>query len=339
MKRYIVMMAVAMAAICTSCSKDDEVTQVAPPTTSTNSEVTIKFSTDEITTTRAFFDESAESEAWEKSISKATLLIERYDDTAQTLIERIYRVLTSDQIAAGSITVGLTGANTGDLIVVAVGANFDIPEGTAALAVERTIINTMDMTEYNGPFEQVSTGSIRPDGFVLFGYNVLEVVSGNAIVADLQLKRQVVKIAIQATISDNFNNPSVFLGDLRVDDITVRSTDYYDYNFDYCFSFNQASYKSGSYYQNLFYIDHCYRNDFTVSATYDADGNFNTTTDQTSVTYVFSIMNDYGGMIELLDNQYYRVNLTINSMETTDVSVSISVADWVSVEDQTVEIG
>lgn len=333
------MMAVAMAAICTSCSKDDEVTQVAPPTTSTNSEVTIKFSTDVITTTRAFFDESAESETWEKSISKATLLIERYDDTAQTLIERIYRVLTSEQITAGSLTVGLSGANTGDLIVVAVGANFDIPEGTAALAVESSIINKMDIAEYNGVFEQVSTGSIRPDGFVLFGYDILEVVSGNAIAANLQLKRQVAKVAIQATISNNFNNSSVFAGDLRVNDITVRCASAFDFNFDDCVTFNQTSYKSGNYFQNLFYVDHTYRNDFTVSATYDADGNFNTTTDQTQVTYVFSLTHENGAYYELLDNQYYRVNLTINSMETTDVSVSISVADWVSVQDQTVEIG
>ncbi len=339
MKRYIVMMAVAMAAICTSCSKDDEVIQVAPPTTSTNSEVKIKFSTEDVTT-RAFFDGSVQSEAWEKSISKATLLIERYDNLAAAAAEKVYRVLTADEIAAGSVTVGLTSANAGDVILVAVGANFDIPEGTVIMAVESEIINKMDMAEYNGSFEQVSTGSMRSDGFVLFAYDMQEVSDSDSnIVANLQLERQIVKIAIQASISDKFNNPSFFAGDLRVDAIRVRSTNSFDLNFDYAFSHTQASYKSGDYYQNLFFIDHSYRNDFTVSATYDADGDFTTTNDQRAVIYVFSIAYDTGSCKELLDNEYYRITLNINSVESTAVDVSISVADWAAIKDQTVDIG
>ncbi len=339
MKRYVVMMAVAMAAICTSCSKDDDVTQVEPPTTPANSEVTIKFSTDDITT-RAFFDNRTESEAWEKSISKATLILERYEDPTQYPIERIHRVLTADQIAAGSTTVGLVGTNADDLIVVAVGANLDIPEGTAAMAIESSIINTMDIADYNGSFEQVSTGSMRSEGFVLYGVEILNVTESNkAISTALQLERQVVKIAIQASISDNFNNPSYFAGDLRVDEITVRSTKYLtDYDFEEGFTSTQASYKNSDYFQNLFYIGESRRNDFTVLATYDADGDFSTTTDQKAVTYVFSITDNVGNCKEMLDNQYYRITVNINSMETTDMDVSFSVADWVSVTDQTVDL-
>ncbi len=331
------MMAVAMAAICTSCSKDEVVEQTAPPTTSTNTEVTIKLSND--VKTRAFFDDNASAEPWEKSISKATLVVERYGDPSEPPVEKIHRVLTADQIAKGNATVGLVNVNVGDFIVVGVGANCDIPQGTGATSIWSDVISNIDVAEYNGSFEQVSTRSMRPEGFTLVGAAIIEVEENKPLVADVPLERSVAKIAMKASVSDNFNNPNVFAGDLRVNSIQARVTNLYDHSFEHCFSYTQASYKSGDYFQNLFYIGHSYRNEFIVSATYDADGNFNTTADQKAVTYNFSINYDGGGNKELIGNHYYRITLNINSMETTDIDVSISVADWESIEDQIVDIG
>ncbi len=338
MKRYIALVAVAMTAICTSCSKDNEIEKVTTPTQETQ-EVTIKFSDD--LTTRTFFDANAQAESWERSVSKAAMIFHVCSDMSGTISESVRRVLTSDEITSGEITLPLTTLAVGGLIFAEIGANVDVPniDEMEAGDIYSDVVKYIDITDYNGAFNEVAYGAMRDDGFAMTGAGIVIVESTDAIEVPIALERTVAKVAIQTTISDQFNNPSYFSGDLRVDNIMVQSADFYNTGFVDCFTYTQASNKSGSYYQNLFYVPHTYNNQFVVSATYDADGNFSTTSDQTPVTYKFSVESTPGVMQELKSNCYYRVSVKINSMETTDVGVSISVAPWATVSDHTVEIG
>ncbi|MFR9670549.1 MAG: hypothetical protein SNH16_04585 [Rikenellaceae bacterium] len=90
---------------------------------------------------------------------------------------------------------------------------------------------------------------------------------------------------------------------------------------------------------SLFYLQQSSRNKFIISATYDADGNYSTTADQFSTSFTFEITNDNGSIKELLPNAYYRVSVTINSIELNDIDFSITVAEWDTVVNQSVEIG
>ncbi|MFR9619571.1 MAG: hypothetical protein SNI12_08720 [Rikenellaceae bacterium] len=338
MKRYIVMMAVAMAAICTSCSKDDEVAQVTPPTTETKGqEIKINFTTD--AATRAFFGETATAESWEKSISKATLVIDRYTDASQPAVESVKQELTADQITSGSVSASISTLNVGDFISAAVVTNIDVPSGIAATNVYSSVVSNMDYTEYNGTFQEVSSSSKREDGFIHHGNGFAIVENIGEVQMAITLTRHVAKVAIQTTLSDKFNNSSYYAGDLRIDNIEACCTNLYDPFFENCFSFTQASNKSGVYYQNLFYLQQSSRNKFIISATYDADGNYSTTADQFSTSYTFEIANDNGSIKELLPNAYYRVSVTINSIELNDIDFSITVAEWDTVVNQSVEIG
>lgn len=335
------MLAVAMTAICASCSKDDLIEEVAtqPQESQETQEVTIKFSDD--LTTRAFFDANAQAETWERSVSKAAMIFHVCSDMSGTITESVRRVLTSAEITSGEITLPLTTVAVGGLIFAEIGANVDVPniDEMEAGEIYSNVIKYIDVTDYNGAFNQVAYGAMRTDGFAMTGTGIAIIESTDAIEVPIALERNVAKVAIQTTISDQFNNPNYFSGDLRVDNIMVQSADLYNTSFVDCFTYTQASNKSGSYYQNLFYVPHTYNNQFVVSATYDADGNFLTTSDQTPVTYKFSVESVPGVMQELKSNCYYRVSVKINSMETTDVGVSISVAPWATVSDHTVEIG
>lgn len=332
------MMAVAVAAICSSCSKDNDVMQsVTPPTTEAEGqEITINFTTD--AATRAFFDSNADAESWEKQINKATIYLVRYHVYVAGIAEVISKELTATDIANGSVTMLLEAANLNNFISVSIVANLDAPDDASVFNIYSSVIATLDKTYYNGTFEEVSTSAKHSDGFPMYGTGSTLVSGINNIGVSIEMKRDVSKIAIETSLSDNFNNSNMYAGDLRIDEITVRTADKVNSDFEDCDTHTQASNKSGDKYQNLFYMQASYSNHFLVNATYDADGDFSTTSDQKQVTYEFSIDNEDGTNKSLLANCYYRISVIVNTLDIGIVDISVSTSDWLSLDDQSIEI-
>lgn len=338
MKKYIYMMAVAIAAICSSCSKDNDVTQsFTPPTTeSEGQEVTINFTTD--AATRAFFDEDAVAESWEKQINKMTIFLVRYYVPVQGVMEVVSKELTASEIANGSVTMLLESVNLNNFIGISIVANLDVPDDASPLNIYSTVISPLDESYYNGTFAEVSASAKHNYGFPMYGIGSTVVTDVNNVGVSIELKRDVSKIAIETSLSDNFNNSNMYAGDLRIDDITVRTSDKVNSDFEDCDTHTQASNKSGDKYQNLFYMQASYSNHFLVNATYDADGDFTTTNDQKQVTYEFSIDDEDGTNKSLVANCYYRIRVTVNTLDVGRVDLSVSTSDWLSIENQAIEI-
>ncbi len=335
------MMAVAASALCASCSKDAEVAEPQTPPITTSKAVKINLSNS--TATRAFFDPSAAAESWEKKINSAMIVVERYSDPSGDADEIIHKTLTASDIANGSTTIELKGANVDDVIGVGIVVNIDLPDDVHAMSVYSDVLKNYDESAYNGTFQEVYNRAKRTEGFPMYGIGLAPVEDRDNIVIPVLIERSVAKIAVETTLSDNFK--SSYAGDLRVDSFKIRTADFYDNNYENGQTHTQVPNKSGDKFQNLFYMAHSYHNECTLQATYDRDGDFTTTDDQTPVSYQFSICSDYGGEKEMRANHYYRVNLKINTLDEdavgseSSLDVSVSVADWVSVEDQNVDIG
>lgn len=342
MKNIFIIMAAALAAILPSCSKDDDVATSAVTPESTSKEVTIKLTSDIIT--KAFFDPSASAETWEKQVNSATIILDHYSDMSSSPDQSIHEVFLASDFSDNSVTISLQDVNVGDVLAASVVANVETPEGIYATRIYEDFIKYLGVEYYNGTFAEVYNGAKRSEGFPLYAIGYIAIEDLDAAVMPLTLSRSVSKIAIETTISDNFNNPDQFPGDLRVDAITAytsydRYVDLDEYDTHY-----QASNKSGDKFQNLFYMAHSNKHEFHLSATYDADGDFTTTDDQTPVSYIFALLNDYGESIELLVNRYYRVSVNINSADVDtssecDIDISLSVSDWEQTADQNVDIG
>ncbi|MFR9622510.1 MAG: DUF4906 domain-containing protein, partial [Rikenellaceae bacterium] len=95
--------------------------------------------------------------------------------------------------------------------------------------------------------------------------------------------------------------------------------------------------------ENIFYI---YENDdlasgervlMEINATFDADGDSDTTADQSEIIYSVELSGDGAGAFTR--NGFYTLSATINGLVGQDCVVSISVADWETPVSQSVSLG
>lgn len=327
-----------MASLAASCTKDLENPE-APATTATNNDPYVIISLqDSEMSTRTFFDDNLAGESWEQAINNVSILVCYEDENGDMLY--VMSDLSSDEVAdMKSAKIALSGAKEGDIILVMAAANMEFPADlddpdNINSSFNRTLC---DIEEYNGAFEVVSTSSNKSDNFEM-KCTTLALLEGDVTNVPLTLTRQVAKVAIQTSISDNFNNPDYYPGALRIDNIEVDSyASYYDDTPYYIGS--QGSYLSSNTYNNLFYLYHSYTNNFTINATYDIDGDFTTTDDQSTITYPFQLVSSNNYPIEVIANCYYRASITINGLNRQEIEVTFSVADWEDTEDQNVDIG
>ncbi len=335
MKHIFILALTLMVSIATSCTKDLE----APtPTQSNDPYVIISLEDSQMGETRSFFDDNLSGESWERAINNVSILVCYEDDNGDMLY--VLSELSSDEVTnMKSAKIALSGANEGDIILVLAAANMEFPADLDDPDNINSNFNKTlcDIDEYNGAFEVVSTSSKKPDNFEM-KCTTLALLEGDVTSVPLTLTRQVAKVAIQTSISDNFNNPDYYPGALRIDNIEVESyASYYDDTPYYIGS--QESYLSSNTYNNLYYLYHSYTNNFTINATYDIDGDFTTTEDQSTITYPFNLVSSNNYPIEVIANYYYRANITINGLNRQEIEVTFSVADWEDTDDQNVDIG
>ena len=314
-----------------SCAKEQQEPVPTPPN---GGFVTVSFVAEPNSTqTRAFFDASATTESWEKSLSSLTVFCFNTDGS---LIVR--RNFTPAEVSAKKATFALPKSAAGKSVEFYAIANTtvgDIADKAALLALKET-----SAAVYNGTF----------GGFLMSGTATKTVAAaGQATDVAITLKRDVAKIAIQSSLSADF--ASKYPGKIKVNSAKISraasQTPYFGGTIAsgaMTFTHTQTPKEDAGKYNSLFYL---FENGtlaagsrvlLTLEAISDKDGDFSTTGDQTPVTYEVELKgtSDNG---TILRNGYYRVAVSLAGLTGQDVSATITVADWETPVTQTIDLG
>lgn len=323
-----------------SCAKEQQEPVPTPPN---GGSVTVSFVAEPNSAqTRAFFDASATTESWEKSLSSLTVFC---FDTDGSLIVR--RNFTPAEVSAKKATFALPKSAAGKSVEFYAVANTpvgDIADKAALLALKET-----SAAVYNGTFAEVSAAAKRSGGFLMSGSATKTVTAGASTDVAITLKRDVAKIAVQSSLSDDF--ASKYPGKIKVNSAKISraasQTPYFGGTIAsgaMTYTHTQTPQEDAGKYNSLFYL---FENGtlaagsrvlLTLEAIYDKDGNFSTTGDQTPVTYEVELKgtSDNG---TILRNGYYRVAVSLAGLTGQDVSATITVADWETPVTQTIDLG
>lgn len=339
MKKILFALTAALA--LASCAKEQ---QEPVPTLPDGGSVTVSFVAEENTDqTRAFFDASATTETWEKSLSSLTVFCFNTDGS---LIVR--RNFTPAEVTAKKATFALPKSAAGksvEFYAIANTAVNDIADKAALLALKET-----SAALYNGTFAEVSAAAKRAGGFLMSGATTKTIAAaGQATDVAITLGRDVAKIAIQSSLSADF--ASKYPGKVKVNSAIISraasQTPYFGGTAApgaMTFTHTQTPQEVSDKYNNLVYL---FENGtlaagsrvlLTLEATYDKDGDFSTAGDQTPITYEVELKgtSDNG---TILRNGYYRVAVSLAGLTGQDVSATITVADWETPVTQTINLG
>lgn len=340
MKNLLYAAAALTAVLFASCDKTDD-TITPTPVDTDDARVTITLSDD--ASTRAFFDETATAETWEKSLSSLSVFA---FDSADNLIVR--RDFTSAELTAKSATFALPKSAAGTTCSFYAVANFDASSAKTRAAL--TALVESAAAAYNGTFAEVSSKAMRPGGFVMSGMKMQTVGAVNSTTSvGITLKRTVAKVALRTTVDASFAQK--YGGSLTINSVKLSkaasqslivagstpSTGAMIY------THTQTPTASSGKFDSLFYI---YENGaltagnrvlLEIGATYDMDGNAATTDDRSEVTYSIELAGKASG--EILRNGYYRIAANITGLVGQECAVSITVADWETPITQSVTLG
>ena len=204
-----------------------------------------------------------------------------------------------------------------------------------------------DAAAYNGTFANVTSKAMRSGGFVMTGQARQKIVEGTTKVA-VTLRRTVAKVEVSMAASEAFKS-KYGNATITINRISLSRGASATYLMDRSatgyaaagstFSSEQAS----SAGHNLFYIfekaaaGEGSRVLLTVETTYDIDGSASTTADQVPVTYEVELTAAGGGKI--LRNGAYHVKGSIDGLTGQDLTLTVSVAPWETLQTQEVNLG
>lgn len=328
----------AALALLVSCSKDyNEIME-----SSVGGVVNVSFAHDE-SPTRTFFGTTATAEAWEKELKAVTMYV--FNRSGNLILQRAF---SAEELSGKQAVFALPDVVVGDSYDFYAVANLQ-PGGITNKASLLAALEN-DASAYNGTFADVSNAAKRSGGFVMSGFTTKAIAAaGSSTDVTIVLKRTVAKIAIEITPSAAFG--SVYPGALRINNAIITkaasqtpvikpetiSTG------TMLFRATQVSDAAAGKFRNLFYI---YENGslaagsrvkLSLTATYDKDGNFSTTGDQTLMSYDVELAGTSAGAIQR--NGYYRIAITVNGLEGSDATLSITPAEWETPATQTIQVG
>ena len=355
MKQFIIRLAAraAMTAAIVACDKEN--LDPAPDNGRNESIVELTLKNESAADrTRAFG--AGTTEAWEKSISSAVLIV--YNASGTQILRR---VLTSSEVTASTSTPiklvlpGVDADTSCDFYVVINRTVADnITTETALLAELES-----DIASYNGTYANVTTKAMRSGGFVMTGTATAKIVSGTTAVA-VTVKRVVAKVEVQCTMTDSFR-AKYGNGCVEVKKLTLSRGAEKSYLIDQttskyatvsssftsaqdAFCDKTGASKTNAYkYNNLFYLNEKAaaaagsRVKVLIDAIYDADGNLSTTADQMPVTYETELTGAADGKIAR--NGSYKVNAKLDGLTGQDVTLAVTVANWDALATQDVNLG
>jgi len=331
MKKVFFFASVAMSAIFASCSSNTETIE----TPQSGNLVTVSFAADQ--TTRAFYGDLAVAEPWEAELHTVGVYV--FDPSGNLILRRVF---SPGEAAAKKVVFALPNSAKNTTCTFAVVANADAGS-VASYAALRSTLDKASLDEYNGDAAMVMAGSKRPDGFVMTGESAATV--GTATAVAVNLKRNVAKIAVRTSISDElaekFNGAAVNITSARIENVNAAS---YLMGSEACpgaadYSYTQTS-KLSATSDNLFYVYGTPAGSgqkLILSGIFDADGSTATKDDQTEMEYTVNLTGDGTGLIKR--NGYYRIGATIKGLSGDAVQVSIEVSDWETPVTQEVELG
>lgn len=325
MKKFFIAALAAMA-LFASCSKDEQPADVSAQ----GGNVTITFSGSGADT-RAFFDNTATAEAWESEIN--TLIVYAFNADGNLILRRDF---SPSEVTARKATFSMPKSTLGTSCTFIAVANYSYGQ-VASLSAFNNIMEAVALKDYNGTFDEVTTGRNREKGFVMNGQTKATVADTTPL--SISLKRTVAKVAVRATVSPDFST-KFNGGNVRITSATISKASYLSYALwqpgvyaprTAFYTHTQETGGSTSH-DSLFYI---YENDqesdigkvtLLLKGIYDSDGNFDTTHDQSEVDYTVLLRGSTNGRI--LRNGYYRVAVTINGLSGSSVETGIVVSDW-----------
>lgn len=323
--------------VFTSCAKHE----IPDPSPQQGGNVTVSFiSQANSLESKAFFDPTSTTEAWEKAIGSMTVLV--FEGGGHLVCQHDF---TQAEITARKATFTLPQS------VVQTACSF------FAIA-NRPITNVRSKSEllglleescgtYNGPFEEVTSKAMRPEGFVMSGTSSQTIASGSTTEVSIDLERTVAKIAIRATLSSDF--PKKYQGSIRITTAEISGAasqspllrQLLSASEEMGYTAEQATSISVEGFDNLFYL---FESDsdspvmLTLRGIYDQDGNEETTDDRFPVSYRVAL----GGPKEereIVRNGYYRISITISGLSGDDINFGIEVKEWVVPGSDIIELG
>lgn len=338
-------MAVISASIFASCSKDSDVATGSLPTpdsveTSGGSVISLTLTNDSASqsvATRA----TTTAETWESSLSSLTIFAFGNDNSL--LVKRSLNE-SERSLKTVSFVLPKSAANTTCTFYAV--ANIDASE----ITTKSDLLSMLESSpsSYNGAYSDVTNGALRDGGFVMSGGTSVTVGAANtATPVAITIRRTVAKVALAFATSDSFAN-SYPAATLSFNSATISKAVSQTYVFDpnsfELFSQEYTHTQSVSDVSKaLFYIYECGGSTngesvaISINATFDADGDSETTDDQSEVVYSFEIEGDGAGMI--YRNSLYNINATINGLVGQDCNVTISIAEWETPATQDVNLG
>ena len=337
--KKLMLMALAVVAFATSCSKNDNVPSIENGNGS--NQVAISFAYEKPADTRAFFSTTANAETWEKHLSSVTIYA--FKASGELLVQRTF---SSNEVVSKKALFTIPDTKAGDNCEFYAVANV----GTSGIMQKSDLLKVVETSNpYNGLFAEVNTSSKRASGFVMSGTTMKAISASGETAVSIMLKRTVAKIAVETSISPNFSNQ--YGGMIKVNSAVISKSATRSNVVSQAvkgtgtmsFSHSQASNIVSGKSQNLFYI---FENNelagsskvtLELNATYDKDGNFTTTSDQVPVVYTILLDGKASG--EIIRNGYYRLAVNISGLIGSDTSVSLTVADWDTTETQSVNVG
>jgi hypothetical protein len=341
MKKLFFVAITAVSVLFASCTNDMDETSGATNDNGEGSIVKISLSGGEAPVLRSFFDNTAQAEVWEKTLNSLTIYA--YNTANGAFIRRAFTV---EELASMSVTFCLPSSSPGDNCEFYAVANLqtEVNSYSALLAMLE------NSNLYNGTFENVTTGVMRPGGFVMSGKTTKTLsTDGTPTPVSISIRRTVAKFAVETAIAPEFGVKYPGSG-IRVNSIkavrgastslvveqTTPITGVMNY------SYTQPSILESGKYGNLFYL---FENEdlpstdrvaLEINATYDVDGNFSTASDQYPMTYRVDLGNDAGKIVR---NSYYRIQVNIVGLSGDEIRVEIQVADWEGPYNRTENVG
>lgn len=338
--KNILFAAAAAALFTASCAKIE-----TEPQPAADPAVTVSFvAQPNSEQTRAFFDPTMTTEAWEKSLSSLAVFV--FGESGDLIVQRNFTV---EELTARCATFPVPRSAAGTNCEFYAVGNHEL----TGITTKATLLAQLEKTPetYNGTFAEVSTKAKRSGGFLMSG-NVAKTIgaSGSSTPVEITLKRTVAKIAIQAVKSSDFGTR--YSGDVKITSATISKAASQTTIFPQSsmpsvamtYTATQTTQAANGKFNNLFYLYECKplatgeRVLLTLTGTYDRDGNFTTTSDQTPVTYEIELSGASGNG-QIVRNGYYRISATINGLTGEDIVATITVADWESPGNQTIVIG
>lgn len=326
-----------------SCSKNTDNQSGNNPSDTDGPKVSITLK-GESEGTRAFFDNTAAAESWEKEIGSLSTYV--FDSYGNLILRRTF---TPGEITARQANFSLPNSTAGTTCSFYVVANAEYGTVASKSAMEAAI-EAASLDEYNGEVSVVMERAKRAGGFVMNGSRTTTVAAeGQTTNVAVSLKRVVAKVAVRTTVdpsfSDKYGQGTVFITDAELTNISAGSYSFPGnvYPRTQLKSYTQVSSVADGNSDNLFYV---YENEapgsgdhviLILSGVFDADGDPLTTQDQMDVEYRVTLTGEGDGA--LVRNGYYRVQATVKGLSGDGVVLTITVADWETPITQTVNLG